>query len=42
VKKWLDENKPEVNLNFYTWKEARKNFERFQYRLRKRQKVQPQ
>lgn len=42
VKKWLGENKPDLNLNYYTWKEARKNFERFQFRLRQRQKVMPQ
>mmetsp|Transcript_31272 Transcript_31272/g.62993 ORF Transcript_31272/g.62993 Transcript_31272/m.62993 type:complete len:399 (-) Transcript_31272:162-1358(-) len=42
VKKWLDGNKPDVNLNYYTWKEPRKSFGRFRYRLRQRHGVQPQ
>lgn len=42
VLKWLDENKPDVNPNYYTWKQAKKSFDRFHYRLRQRIKVKPQ
>ncbi len=42
VLKWLDENKPDVNLNYYTWKKARLSFETFHYRLGQRGKVKPQ
>lgn len=42
VLKWLDQNKPDVNLNYYTWKKARLSFETFHYRLRQRGKVKPQ
>ncbi|KAL7495983.1 LOW QUALITY PROTEIN: hypothetical protein ACHAWT_008311 [Skeletonema menzelii] len=42
VRKWLNENNPDVNLNYYTWKEARKNFGRFRYRVNQRSKVNPQ
>ena len=42
VLKWLDENKPDVNPNYYTWKEAKWSFDRFHYRLKQRGKVKPQ
>jgi len=42
VKKWLDGNKQDVNLNYYTWKEPRKSFGRFRYRLKQRHGVQSQ
>jgi len=39
VKKWLEENKPDGNPNYYTWKEAKQNFDRSHYRLNQRMKV---
>ncbi|KAL7516735.1 hypothetical protein ACHAWX_001720, partial [Stephanocyclus meneghinianus] len=39
VRKWLEENKPDVNPYMYFWKEARSEFHRLRYRLRQRRKA---
>ncbi|KAL7484032.1 hypothetical protein ACHAW6_009674 [Cyclotella cf. meneghiniana] len=42
VRKWLEENKPDVNPYMYFWKESRSEFHRLRYRLRQRQKAATQ